>query len=378
MTDERPVFELGGGAAKPKGTESQAGEAKRQGVADVPLDLTAADAVPLTGKNDGHRLSIGLDACGYHPVVLFGNASSGKTSLLLSLLALLRTEPELACGLKLGEPILPLDTPYGRLIYDQAVGFYGAKTQAFINGNAAQKTVIDAPFFIPLIMSPEGKPELRFAFMESNGEWYHPDRDNDRLFPGLRSHIESFLATFQGPITFIHLIPYTQRPVYSANSDKFSDVREIEDASIAIKGALDAYQNVRPNKDDDRHLMLVTKWDAHDPAQVSKYDVLTDSGDEPFEFAKDRYEQAVTAFLGLSLRPDQRQFKDYCSGLIAGNQLQMPKRGDPLRDAILNYPKKLWGWLYQTALIQLGEHAVSPFPAEVQPSWLSRVLGRFF
>lgn len=353
----------------------------------APRDETPTAAVPrdpepssaaLSQEADGQRLAAGLEEGDYHPVILFGNANSGKTSLLLSLISLLRTETDLQCGLRLGDPILTPSTPYGKFILQQAEGFWGKKTQDFINGTASPKTAIDAPFFVPLILSPEGKSELRFAFMESNGEWYRPDRDSERLFQPLRKQIETFIATFQGPITLIHLLPYTQRPVYSSDVDKMGDATELEDASIAIKGALDQYRRIRPNSQDDCHLMLVTKWDAHSPDGVSKLEVLEFPGNEPEEFATRRYEQAVASYLSLPLRPDQRQFSAYCSGMIAGNKLSMPKKGEPMRDAILGYPKNLWTWLYRTSLIQLGEFAANPFPSPPKPNWFARLLNRFF
>src|SRR5207302_3790995 len=85
----------------------------------------------------GIQLAAGIDAAAYHPVVLFGNANSGKTSLLLSLFALLRTEPSLATGLELGDPIIATDSLFGRYLYDQAEAFFGKKTQDFIEGRAS-------------------------------------------------------------------------------------------------------------------------------------------------------------------------------------------------------------------------------------------------
>jgi hypothetical protein len=324
------------------------------------------------------QIAAGLDAAGYHPVVLFGNANSGKTSLLLSLFALLRTEPHLETGLKLGDPILHVDSPYGRFLRDQAEGFYGKKTQDFIEGVASPKTAIETPFFIPVIFTPQGKPEVRLAFMESNGEWYRPDRQSDKLFPALRKQIEEFLSVYQGPVTFIHMLPYTQQVVYGSSSAQVTDAEEMKEAALAVAGALLAYQQVRPNKQEDRHLMLVSKWDAHDRQEPDRAAVLMDAGDEPEEFANDRYAQAMSVFKGMGLRPDQLQITSYCSGIIAGQMVTMPRKGDELRDAVLNYPTQLWRWLYRATLEQMGEHPVDPFPAESQPGWLTRLLNKLF
>jgi hypothetical protein len=156
-----------------------------------------------------------------------------------------------------------------------------------------------------------------------------------------------------------------------------TDGRDLEEASIAIRGALDEYRNIRPDTQNDRHLLLVTKWDAHTIDHVSKVEIL-EHPEEAEQIARLRYEQAISAFQALPLRPDQKQFNAYCAGMIAGDKLSMPKRGEPLRDAILSYPKHLWDWLYRTSLIQLGEHATSPFPEPPKPNIFIRFIDRFF
>jgi hypothetical protein len=326
----------------------------------------------------GVHLAAGLDAAGYHPVVLFGNANSGKTSLLLSLFALLRTEPSLVTGLELGDAFVATDSLYGKYLRDQAEGFFGRKTQDFIEGRASPKTAIELPFFIPVVFRPEAKPEIRFAFMESNGEWYRPDRSSEKLFPKLRQQIEDFLATYQGPITFIHLLPYTQQVVYGSGADQLTDDNEMKEASLAIAGALYAYQKARVNKQDDRHLILVTKWDAHDREELDRADILRHSGPEAEEFANERYSQAMSVFRGLGLQSYQQRLNAYCAGIIAGQNVTMPKRGDELREAVLHYPTQLWRWLYRSTLEQLGEQPIDPFPPEPKPNWFVRLLDRFF
>jgi hypothetical protein len=326
----------------------------------------------------GVQLAMGLDVAGYHPVVLFGNANSGKTSLLLSLFALLGTEPELRTGLELGDPIVAADSLYGKYLREQSEAFFGKKTQDFIEGKASPKTAIELPFFIPVVFRPEGKPEIRFAFMESNGEWYRPDRSSEKLFPKLRHQIEDFLATYQGPVTFIHLLPYTQQAVYGSTGDQLTDDHEMKEASLAIAGALLAYQKARVNKQDDRHLILVTKWDAHERQELNRADVLHHTTGDALEFANARYSRAMAVFRGLGLQSYQQRLNAYCSGIMAGQNISMPKRGDELRDAVLNYPTQLWRWLYRSTLEQLGEQAVDPFPAVKKPHWFAQLLDRLF
>jgi hypothetical protein len=319
---------------------------------------------PNDVEEAGLRLATRMEACGYHPVVLFGTAASGKTSLLLSLFSLVRMTPELHAGLFPGDPILDIHTDYGKYTHDNALQFFGQKTQDFIEGRAAPKTVLQYPFFVPVSFRPDNKPEAKFAFMESNGEWYRPDRSNGRLFPVLRRQIEDFIKNYQGGITFIHLVPYTQRAVYSAVADRAGEASEIQDASIAISGALQAYDRIRANKQNDRHLMLVTKWDAHSPPNVSKFDVLTCSPEEVVRFANENYAQALTTFRGIGLNDTQLFLNSYCSGIMNEMGVLQLRQNNELRAPVMSYPIRLWEWLYRGALDASGQVYVEPFPAQ--------------
>lgn len=328
----------------------------------------------------GLQLATRMEECGYHPVILFGTAASGKTSLLLSLLSVIRMTPELHTGLFAGEPILDIHTDYGKYTHDNALQFFGQKTQDFIDGRAAPKTVLQYPFFVPVSFRPDNKPEAKFAFMESNGEWYRPDRSNGRLFPVLRRQIEDFIKNYQGAITFIHLVPYTQRAVYSSAVDRPGEASEIQDASIAISGALQAYDRIRANKQNDRHLMLVTKWDAHSPPNVSKFDVLTCSPEEVVRFANDNYAQALTTFRGIGLNNSQLYLNSYCSGLMNEMGVLVLRQNNELRVPVMSYPIRMWEWLYRGALDAAGQVHVEPFPAQPKASpWQAMMdaLGRF-
>jgi len=330
----------------------------------------------------GLQLALHVESGGFHPVILFGNAASGKTSLLLSLFAAIKTNPELFTGLFLGDPILDEKTEYGRYLHENSVQFFGQKTQDFIEGKAAPKTALQFPFFVPIIFRPDNKPEMKFAFMESNGEWYRPDRNTGRLFPSLRRQVEDFISNYQGGITFIHLIPYTQGAVYSTNSDRIHDAAEIQDASLAISGALQSYEKIRIYKQHDRHLMLVTKWDAHSPPNVSKLDVLTESTDEVARFANDNYSQALTTFRGMGLESSQMFLNSYCAGLMNEMGVLVLKQSNELKSAVMNYPIKLWEWLYRGALEAIDKPVVDPFPAPPKQSafqvFVEKWLNRFF
>jgi hypothetical protein len=363
--NEKPKFTL-------DATELEQEEPPEVEEAQRPLDPPSSTGPTNYSRNDfaassveqaGLHLARDVEAGGYHPVILFGSAASGKTSLLLSLFSAIKIEPDLKTGLFMGEPILDRATDYGQYIHDNAVQFFHQKTQDFIEGRAAPKTALQYPFFIPVIMKPDGKQEQKFAFMESNGEWYRPDRSTSELFPRLRRQIEDFIANYQGGITFIHLVPYTQQAVRSANVDRQVDAAEMLDASLAIAGALQAYDSVRLEKQNDRHLMLVTKWDAHSPQGTSKRDVLLDASEEVGGFVREHYPQALTTLQGLGLRDTQVYMNSYCSGIMNDSGILVLKQDSELRPIVMNFPVNLWGWLYKCAREACGQLPVSPFPA---------------
>lgn len=344
----------------------------------VPPSVSEADAL-RDDPESGQVLAQHMMEAGYQPVILFGNAASGKTSLILLLLATIRTDATLDAGLFLGEPILDTSKRYGAYLAEQASPFFGLKTQQFIEGTAAPRTVIDLPFIIPLIFRPSGKPEARVALMESNGEWYRADRQANKFFPPLRRQVEDFLRHYAGGILFIHLLPYTQRQQYAADVGG-NDAAELEEASLAVSGALQAYEAVRIDKSADRHLLLVTKWDAHRPVGVDPVDALLDHPDDVAQVIASRYAQAWSAFKGLALRPDQMGLNGYCAGQISGGNVIRAGAGDDRGEAIRRYPKGLWRWIYRHTLELAAVAPVDPFPTPKPGAfaWVGRLLHKLF
>jgi hypothetical protein len=340
----------------------------------------SADAASEEERRLGLQLARSLEAGGYHPVVLFGTAFSGKTSLLLSLFSGLVSEPRLETGLALCDPILGSADGIGRRLHEDARRLFDVGTQAFIAGEPTPKTNAELPFFIPVEVRPAGRPAQRFAFLESNGEWYRPLKerggrysDLDRTAPELKATIESFIANYQGGISFIYLTPYTQRFAYDGQ-DENEDSHGIESASLAIKSVLDAYDRSRvTHRLSDRHLMLVTKWDARSAGQGDQVDRVLEDRVALEDFCHARYGMALAAFQGLNVDPDQRHLNAYVSGIINKHgQLQI-KNDDDLKSVVKSYPPRLWNYLYKNALQAEGEAPAPLFPEPPKPPALVRL-----
>lgn len=342
---------------------------------------SASEADALRDEPEsGRLLAEHMAEARYQPVILFGSAASGKTSLILSLLAAIRTEARLNAGLFLGDPILDTSKRYGAYLTEQASQFFGLKTQQFIEGAAAPRTNIELPFFIPLIFRPRDKPEARIAFMESNGEWYRADRQSNRFFPPLRKQTEEFLQHYAGGIIFIHLLPYTQQHLYTNNQNAGNDANELQEASLAVSGALQAYEAIRVDKGSDQHLLLVTKWDAHRADGLDSIDALHDDPEDVLAFVGARYSQALASFRGLGLRSDQMDLNGYCAGQISANNIIRAGLDSERGQAIRRYPVGLWQWLYRHTMLKTDQSPVNPFPEQRSGigGWVSRILGRVF
>lgn len=324
-------------------------------------------------KRLGAHLASALHEGGYHPVILFGTNASGKTSLLLSLLSTLMSEPQLETGLALCDPILGTESRIGRGLHEEARQLFDVKTQAFIEGEKIPATRLPLPFFIPVEVRPSGKMPMRFAFLESNGEWYRPARkkgsvaSGEKLYEPLREELEDFIASFQGAITFIYLTPYTQLEVYS-DKETNADNEEVLNASLAISGVLRAYDRIRAvQRENDRHLMLVTKWDAHSARDVNRAEGIEEDRAALTDFCARKYNRALADFQLLKLAPEQRQLNAYCSGIINERGLLQQRHDDDVRDVIRRYPIRLWSWLYGNALQAANEPVTPLFPEPPKP-----------
>jgi len=332
----------------------------------------------------GRELANAMQEEGYHPVVLFGTNNSGKTSILMSLFATLSVEPQLETGLSLCDPILGTRTDIAKYLHKEAQHTFEIKTEAFLAGEKIPKTSTSLPFFIPVeFRPPDGRSAVKFAFLESNGEWYRPLisdgtslSDTEQLYPELRKEIEDFIASYQQGMTFIYTAPVTQGEVYT-QADKTFDTDEIRYASMAIRGVLKSYDSIRANgRTNDKHLMLVTKWDAVSARDADRAAGIEEDRDAVLDFCNRKYNQALSAFQGLNLRSEQKRINAYCAGMINKSGLIRAASDDPVTGIIASYPVRLWEFLYKNALEAAGDVPVSPFKEPKAPGALKRTFAK--
>lgn len=354
-------------------------------VARAPIDPTPPGAAPHAAQRVpdsdatrvGRQLATHLEARGYHPVVVFGSSAAGKTTLLTSLLAYLQVDDAAQVEVELGEAF-PIDEDgYGRWAHEEATGLFFRSVEEFIAGRTQPATMSPRPFFVPVVIRPPGRlPEMRFAFLESRGDWYNPDTASNAFFRRLRDEIAAVLLHYPRGMSFLHVAPYTQLATWNedAGLHEARDAALREQADLALVGALNAYRTVRAVKHRDAHLLLLTKWDAHAAPAGAGSSFVAPSLEEVAGVARERYPRGLAAFLNPGLgaaQPWQRQVMQYCAGIISGRTVARP--GAELRAQLHRYPRVLWNWLYTNATRDAGQrHPLFPQRPARGPAWSAR------
>jgi hypothetical protein len=326
---------------------------------------------PQDAVSIGREIAQHLAAEGFHPVVTFGLTNSGKSSLLASLFTFLRLVPELKISFSLGPGLNSSSPDYDRFARENAKRFFYTSVQVFIAGTGHEATRIPAPYFIPVIVRPPNLPEMCFAFMESNGEWYDVERRNDSVnfFPDLRGEIEGMLRYYPKPMSLIYLAPCIQKESRHGALHQVDAAGDLRYADLALVGACESYNQIRrPTGVTDNHLLLASKWDA----QASQHDrtiadVLYNSKlDDVKRFLVSHYTQTLSHLSTL----EGSLIDHYCAGIMDGRNVRRLSREDQLWSLVSGYPRRLWNWLYGNATYQqLGKRMRlinSPMPPMLQ------------
>lgn len=296
----------------------------------------------------GRIIAEEMDKQGYHPVIIFGSSNSGKSTFLASLFSYFQVSMANGIGIYLGDSLIPLNTSHGKAAFADAERFFHQQQQTFLDGEAHLQTKALRPFFIPVKVKPPKLPEMKFAFMESSGEWYQVDETTGKYFPELKEEINAILKFYQKGISFIHIAPFTQLNQSASDEtlDTLDDKKLLNAANLALVGAFNSYEQLRVYREDDDHVFLVTKWDI--ATKNNPIDGLSNiDEDQLVGFAENIYRKGYAALQNLHIHKDQRAILPYCAGIMHGRTIIKPN--DVLRPIIDVFPKKLWNRLYGNA-----------------------------
>lgn len=339
-----------------------------------------APAVESIHRPDPYRpQAVTLAQClsdkGYHPVMLFGTAASGKSTLLASLFHYLKTDPWSEAIYVEGEAILPIDTVEGASVAEEAKRFFKQVAIRSKQGKALDSTRNLVPFFIPVILRPNnGQPDIRLAFLESRGEDYKikEDLETAEYYPQMKNEILDVYRNYAGALSVLVIAPFTLRDAY-AESEQGNDT-EREDIRIAdesLYGALHAYQANRQWMDRDNHLFVLTKWDAY-AGGLANPDFENPPVGLVEKLINERYEHAWNLFRKMRKGGNSKTMQ-YSAGLISGSEFfEVP---DSMKPKMNRFPRALLDWLYVNATGGTHLYGVAKEKKESGSfGWLKKVL----
>ncbi|HET9638249.1 MAG TPA: hypothetical protein VFP12_03500 [Allosphingosinicella sp.] len=309
---------------------------------------------PVKTTQPMRRITLGkrLEDTNRHPVLIFGTAAAGKSSLILSLINALGNAEEVNVVFADNEPIF--DDSYGdfqkqrhaiaRQFYDWGIHRWTAGQPPLPN--------IGERFFIPVDIQPRNSllPPVKFAILDGRGEDYGPNTQLDAeqgmvgdIRRPLGEEIKQLLQEFSHEITVIYVAPFSQHGAASEDTiDGNTGLRHVIQEYSAAR-----VQDLRAN---DSHLFLFTKWDEH-AHPLMKRDLFAEP--TSIDVAKQlriRYESAWGQFCGLPVggpARDRRVFMQYSAGYFVNERLHPPP--DLVEETFRRYPRTIANWLYSRA-----------------------------
>lgn len=329
-------------------SESQWGNPVETSNLDQPLaqdDILSKYDTPSFSNREEVQLADELLHKGYHPVLIFGTQASGKSSLLASLLHYLNFNPDSPAIYTRTEWIVPIDSQYGKTVADAVTHFLNHVVVNFNHGTATSRTSNDEAFYIPLTLRPNnGQPDVKIAFLESRGEWYHVDKNSNDLFPKLRQEVADIYINYSKAISILLIAPYIIGDAYSDTVNSNFSTAQMRDSDTALYAALNAYQETRGEcRELDKYLFILTKWDAHTKAITNEF--IQPPNGLISNLIHERFPMSWALF--QTMQKIDAQCMQYCSGLMSGSQ-----RINVLHHQIKymnQFPKGLWRWLYKNA-----------------------------
>lgn len=327
--------------------------------------LKAADGTPPTAEQDGADLSGVIDPVdsadlqasgkksdslgrsladnGFHPVLIFGTAATGKTTFLTSMLSFFTSTPDLGVTITLGDPLSTSEV--GQKAHESSEKLFHLQVNNYLNGLAPVQNQEAFPFFVPVELRRRINRELtRIALMESSGElWSVAMKKN--FVQELREEIKDVYENYPFPITVIMVVPYAMSEGYTGEGSSTDDKAAFRDSDIALHQTLQVYQRYRPPGIQDNFCFVLTKWDLHTQVLTSEEFLKPDDG-VVRELVRERFPRAFGHFENMA-EEDMAQCTPYSAGLIGGTRiLEVPKELKPVLD---EFPYRLWRWIYANA-----------------------------
>lgn len=298
---------------------------------------------------------------GYHPVLVFGAASSGKTMMLLSLMRYLSANPENDVTISPGDGIIPSSYPDAETRNEDGHRYFNEYLAEFRSGKVPEKSQQDLPFFVPLHLSvPKfGSSEssyVKLAFLEGQGEWYEMDGPASK-FPTFKEEIENILKfhTEKGvSIIFV-------APTFSSQEGN-TEPAPTQRVNDSIFGLINEVAKHRSPNELDAELFLLSKWDT-----TFREDLVTEGlagdlydGVASHIFGKrGHYREAWAAYVNRAGVKGSRSFMAHASCRVRGSDIVFDAK---YQYAFDHFNRTLANWIFGNATQSLTGQREQLFP----------------
>ena len=323
---------------------------------------------PPDADSEGMKLIRHLESNQFHPVLIFGTQSTGKTVMLLSLINFAINKAGNMINVAFGErdPVFPPDfrgfppDPMDAVaLHENARELFNNMVNEFGKGRLPGTTQVRAPFFVPITLTVDvrrrGQEDFNLAFLESMGEWYTMELKS--RYKEFQPVLAEVLKRLNSPLSAIFVAPIEAEAAQSLS---------IEDSYRCLVNCMNEYRGLRLNGGrHDNLLLLITKWDAaYQPAAAN--------------FAEAKSEtvlRAVTAngndvwqsFRGPAFEA-ARSFTPYTAAWIDDDK-RIISPGD-YEVVFDRFNKTIWNWLYGNVTEKRHGRRRILYP-EVMPSPMS-------
>lgn len=297
----------------------------------------------------GNELAVRFLEEGIHPVLLFGSAASGKTSLLMSLLNYPKLDPAAQASIEYDESIYT-DENRDKLqqALDAGMQLFYRGTQQWIANLAPRATSDTQPFFLPVRLQKPTGQDVKFGFLEGRGEWYHPDETALRPYRKFKGLLKGFLQNFSRPITAIYIAPF-ESGSKAPGGGSAGSLEHLRISDLGLVGAIEEYVTCRRSQfKNDFHVMLMTKWDVK-CGSVSSEDFKAPIAEDVVEELEAKFPLAWNRFNAMPMDGSAENLKiaAYSAGLMDGGRLNQLATDD--KYFVNTYPRLLWDRLHGNA-----------------------------
>lgn len=280
-----------------------------------------------------------------HPVIVFGSSMSGKSTLIMSMINALEKsgkDGDVGVGVSFGSSFYAKRDSFGQGQLEAARNFYEAASTNFIIGREALLSTQEKfPFFIPLDLRIRGvslKP-VKIAILDGRGEWYEPVTEGPTPFRDIQDYIIEVLKNYTRGMSIICVAPV------SLDS---TDEDNVRNSDAGLWAALQKYQELRSDSQDDALLFLLSKWDQlATPGREEEFTKL--EGSEVVAVAEKRYTRAWHGFRNLRVGDDdweKRCFMQFSACRFIEGRPAIPP---DLQNDFLRYPRTVLNWIYGNA-----------------------------